>query len=72
MPLNDPAASVKELERACRQLGLRGAMLFSNVNGVALADPRFYPLFELANDLEAVLYIHRLIRLAWKQCWTFG
>jgi aminocarboxymuconate-semialdehyde decarboxylase len=33
-------------------------MLFSNVNGVALADPRYYPLYELANDLEAVLYIH--------------
>src|SRR5580658_3446247 len=58
LPLNDPAASVKELERACRQLGLRGAMLFSNVNGVALADPRFHPLYELANDLEAILYIH--------------
>ena len=58
LPLNDPAASVKELERACRQLGLRGAMLFSNVNGVALADQRFYALYELANDLEAVLYIH--------------
>ena len=36
LPLNDPAASVKELERACRELGLRGAMLFSNVNGVGL------------------------------------
>ncbi len=58
LPLNDPAASVKELERAVRQLGLRGAMLFSNVNGVALADPRFEPLYELANDLHAVLYIH--------------
>ncbi len=58
LPLNDPAASVKELERACRQLRFRGAMLFSNVNGVALADPRFTPLYELANDLEAVLYIH--------------
>src|SRR5579883_2894884 len=58
LPLNDPAASVKELERACRQLGLRGAMLFSNVNHVALADPQFLPLYELANDLEAVLYIH--------------
>src|SRR6266487_4127088 len=31
LPLNDPAASVRELERACRQLRLRGAMLFSNV-----------------------------------------
>ena len=31
---------------------------FQNVNGVALADPRFLPLYELANDLDAVLYIH--------------
>ena len=58
LPLNDPAASVKELDRACRELHFRGAMLFSNVNGMALADPRFEPLYELANDLEAVLYIH--------------
>jgi aminocarboxymuconate-semialdehyde decarboxylase len=58
LPLNDPAASVKELERACRQLGMRGAMLFSNVNGVALSDRRFWPLYELANDLNACLYIH--------------
>jgi aminocarboxymuconate-semialdehyde decarboxylase len=58
LPLNDPAASVKELERACRQLGLRGAMLFSNVNGVGLNDDRFLPLYEAANDLGAVMYIH--------------
>ena len=58
LPLNDPGASVIELERACRQLGMRGAMLFSNVNGVALSDERFRPLYEAANDLGAVLYIH--------------
>jgi len=58
LPLNDPAASVKELERACRVLGFRGAMLFSNVNGVGLDDARFWPLYEAANDLGAVLYIH--------------
>jgi len=58
LPLNDPAASVAEFERVCRQLGLRGAMLFSNVNGTALADPRYWPLYELADDLAAVLYIH--------------
>src|SRR5579872_5425376 len=46
LPLNDPAASVKELRRACGQLGLRGAMLFSNVNGVGLNDDRFLPLYE--------------------------
>ena len=58
LPLNDPAASVRELERASTQLGMRGALLFSNVNGVALADQRYWPLYEAANSLEAVLHIH--------------
>jgi aminocarboxymuconate-semialdehyde decarboxylase len=58
LPLNDPQASVTELDRAVRQLGMRGAMLFSNINGVALSDKRFWPMYELANDLDAVLYIH--------------
>ncbi|MSR07045.1 MAG: amidohydrolase [Gemmatimonadetes bacterium] len=58
LPLNDPAASVTELERAMTQLKLPGAMLFSNVNGVALADKRFWPLYEKANELGAVLHIH--------------
>ncbi len=58
LPLNDPAASATELERAMDQLGLPGAMLFSNVNGVALSDQRFWPLYEVANDRGAVLYIH--------------
>ncbi|UCC74489.1 MAG: amidohydrolase [Gemmatimonadota bacterium] len=58
LPLNDPAASVAELERATRELGLRGSMLFSNVNGVALSDERFWPLYAKAEELGAVLYIH--------------
>jgi aminocarboxymuconate-semialdehyde decarboxylase len=58
LPLNDPAASVAEFERAVGELGLRGAMLFSNVNGIALADERYWPLYERANQRKAVLYIH--------------
>ena len=58
LPLNDPAASVAELRRATTQLGLRGAMLFSNVNGVGLDDRRFWPIYEAAHELGAVLYIH--------------
>jgi aminocarboxymuconate-semialdehyde decarboxylase len=58
LPLNDPAASVAEFDRAVNQLGFRGAMLFSNVNGVALADERYWPLYERASDKKAVLYIH--------------
>lgn len=58
LPLNDPAASVAELRRAVTELRLPGAMLFSNVNGVALYDRRFWPLYEAANELGAVLMIH--------------
>jgi aminocarboxymuconate-semialdehyde decarboxylase len=58
LPLNDPAASVTELRRCMEQLHFRGAMLFSNVNGTALYDARFTRLYEVANELEAVLYIH--------------
>lgn len=58
LPLNDPSASVAELTRAMTELRLPGAMLFSNINGVALADERFHPLYEEANRRHAVLYIH--------------
>jgi aminocarboxymuconate-semialdehyde decarboxylase len=58
LPLNDPDAATRELERALGPLGLPGAMLFSNVNGVALSDERFWPLYDAANDAGAVLYIH--------------
>jgi aminocarboxymuconate-semialdehyde decarboxylase len=58
LPLNDPRASVAELERATRELGMRGAMVFSNVNGTGLDEPAYMPLWEKANDLGAVIYIH--------------
>jgi aminocarboxymuconate-semialdehyde decarboxylase len=58
LPLCDPPASVAELERALGPLGLPGAMLFSNVNGVGLDDERFFPLYEVANDRGAILMIH--------------
>jgi aminocarboxymuconate-semialdehyde decarboxylase len=58
LPLNDPRASVAELRRAVEELRLPGAMLFSNVNGIALSDQRFWPLYEAADGLGAVLHIH--------------
>ena len=58
LPLNDPAASVTELARAMTELSLPGAMVFSNVNHVALADDRYLPLWRKADELGAVIYIH--------------
>ncbi len=58
LPLNDPATSVHELERAMSEHGLPGAMVFSNVNGTPLANPVYEPLWRKANELAAVIYIH--------------
>lgn len=58
LPMNDPEASVMELDRAFSELGFRGVALHSNINGVALSDERFWPLYEKANELEAVFDIH--------------
>jgi aminocarboxymuconate-semialdehyde decarboxylase len=58
LPLNVPDAAVAELERAVDTLGLPGAMLFSNVGGVPLADARYEPLYAAADRRRAVLMIH--------------
>ncbi len=58
LPLCDPAASTIELIRAMDQLGLPGAMVFSNVNGIGLDQQAFWPVYEAANAREAVLMIH--------------
>ncbi|MFN8482630.1 MAG: amidohydrolase family protein [Anaerolineae bacterium] len=58
LPLHAPEASVAELERAVGQLGLKGATLFGNVNGVALSDKRFWPLYEVANEMSLTFFIH--------------
>jgi aminocarboxymuconate-semialdehyde decarboxylase len=58
LPLNDPSASTRELERAINELGLPGAMVFSNVNGRPLADAMYEPLWKKANELNALIYIH--------------
>jgi len=58
LPLNDPDASVVELERAFNELGFKGVMVYSNINGIALSDRRFFPLYKKADELNAVFYIH--------------
>jgi aminocarboxymuconate-semialdehyde decarboxylase len=58
LPMNAPEASVTEFERCYDRLGFRGAMLFSNIDGVALADSRYWPLYESASQRKAVMYIH--------------
>lgn len=58
LPLHNPEASVDELERCMTDLDMAGIMLFSNANGVPLADARYLPLWEAGDRHGAVFYIH--------------
>ena len=58
LPLNNVEATMREFDRATGELGFAGCMLFSNVNGVALSDERYWPMYEMASDRRTVLYIH--------------
>lgn len=58
LPLQTPEVAAYELERAVRELGLVGAMVFSNVNGRPIDAPEFWPVFEAAEALDVPLMIH--------------
>ena len=58
LPQNHAVACLEEFDRATNDLGFKGFMLFSNVNGVALSDERYWPLYERASEAKSVLYIH--------------
>ena len=57
VPLQDPEASARELERAMG-LGLKGVMLLTNVDGEEIGDDRFEPFWRKAEELGAFVMIH--------------
>jgi aminocarboxymuconate-semialdehyde decarboxylase len=59
LPMQDVKASVDELERLITDLGLKGATIKDHINGVNLDDPRFYPFWEAAERLGAVVEFHQ-------------
>ena len=38
--------SLEEMDRAITQLGAKGIQIFTNMNGQAMDDPVYYPIFE--------------------------
>ena len=58
LPMQAPEKAAAELRRAMTSLGLRGAMIGSNVGGKNLDDPSFEPLWATAAELDAFFMIH--------------
>lgn len=53
-----PKRAAKEMERAIKALKLNGFMINSHTNSEYLDDPKFWPILEAAEALDACLYIH--------------
>jgi aminocarboxymuconate-semialdehyde decarboxylase len=58
LPMQAPEKAADELKRAMTKLGLKGAMIGSNIMGKNLDDPSFEPLWACAEELGAFMVIH--------------
>lgn len=58
LALQDPNAAADELERCVRDFGWPGAMINGHTGGHYLDEPGFYPLWERAEALGALIYLH--------------
>ena len=58
LPMDDTDAAIQELQRATTQLGALGAQIFTNMNGHALDEPRFMPLFDSLAAQDKTLWVH--------------
>jgi aminocarboxymuconate-semialdehyde decarboxylase len=58
LPLQDPAASVTELERCVRDLGFAGVLVGTNIDGLDWDAPELFPVLEAAQDLNALVFVH--------------
>ena len=63
LPWQVPPAAAEELERGVT-LGLKGAMVCSNVAGLPLDDPRFDVVFAAAERLDLPLLLHPTVPLS--------
>lgn len=58
LPTPDPDAAPRELERAVRELGLRGALLCGRTRERHLDHPALRPMLAKAAELQVPLFIH--------------
>jgi aminocarboxymuconate-semialdehyde decarboxylase len=64
IPMDDPDAALRELDRALGELRLNGVILLSNINGRPLTDARYRPFLEECDRRGACIFIHPMIPVA--------
>lgn len=58
LPMQDVEESIREAERCIKELKFPGFEIGSNINGVNLNDPSFFPLYKALEDMNAALFVH--------------
>jgi aminocarboxymuconate-semialdehyde decarboxylase len=58
VPMQAPELAATELDRAVRKLGLRGVMICSHTEGRNLDDPGLEPVWTIAEELGAWVFVH--------------
>jgi aminocarboxymuconate-semialdehyde decarboxylase len=58
LPLSNVDAALRELDRAIGELGMKGVMIGSNVDGLSLDDPKFEPLWKKIDTLRLPVFEH--------------
>jgi 2,3-dihydroxybenzoate decarboxylase len=58
LPLQEPDAAARELERCVRELGFKGALVNGHSNGVYLDDASYLPFWERVAALAVPVYLH--------------
>lgn len=58
LPMQSPEDAARELERAVKELGLRGTEICSQIAGENLDEPKFAPVWAKAQELDVPIFIH--------------
>ena len=58
VPLQDIELAIAEMERCVHELKMPGLEIGSNINGMNLGDPSFFPFYKRAEELGCALFIH--------------
>lgn len=58
LPLHDVGRALSVLDWSIDELGMRGTMILSNINGMPLDDPELEPFWEAAHERRLLVYVH--------------
>lgn len=57
VPMQDTKLAIEELER-CKQIGLVGVQIGTNVNQLNLGEPQFFDFFKACEESEMAVFVH--------------